>query len=282
MDFLEAAGMSTGEFYNAPETAIGIAKEFGIKKMEFLVDTDPKNDIAAFEKLLPEMAENGISVSCINTWVLLMLPKDRDERKALLCDIIECAGANKVPVVNTYFGKDETLSFDEQFSAYKDIVSPVLDVCEKNGVTLTLENEFDPEGQGRELTGSAERMLKLMEMVGHDRFGVTFDPCNFLIAGEEPYPHAYELLRPFIKHIHLKAATKKHPLRQKEDIKFDHHSGDYFYLEDIGECPINYTAFLRRVAADGYDGALVLEPHMGSYEPIKRAVVNTLDFLRNL
>lgn len=282
MNILDSVSMSTGEFYNAPETAIGIAEEFGIKGMEFLVDTDPQNNIEAFEKLLPKMAEKGISVSCINTWVLLMLPRDRDERKALLCNIIECAGRHKVPLVNTYFGKDETLSFDEQFFVYKDIVSPVLDICEKNGVTLTIENEFDPECKGQELTGSAERMLKLIETIGSEYLGVTFDPCNFLIAGEEPYPHAYELLRLYIKHIHLKAATKKHPLRQQEDVVSNQQSGDYFYLEQIGECPINYTAMINRVIADGYQGAFVLEPHMGEYEAIKQAVANTLKFLRSL
>ena len=78
-------------------------------------------------------------------------------------------------------------------------------------------------------------------------FAATFDPANFVQCGQ-PVMEAYRLLRPYIKYIHIKDAM----------------------FSDVRVVPAGcgdgeVDKLLDAVGADGYDGFLSLEPHLGDF-----------------
>lgn len=118
------------------------------------------------------------------------------------------------------------------------------------GVVLAVENEpVCVVGTGRELgdlfrviDGTAEPELR-------DRIGMLWDPGNASHGGEEtPYPDGYAALNPSrIIHLHLKDSAADTEGRRSS--------------APLGHGTIDYVSQLRRIRADGYRGALVLEPH---------------------
>lgn len=140
-------------------------------------------------------------------------------------------------------------------------------VAKRHDVTLAVENEpVCIVGTGRELA----RVCRLLdERIPDDlrpHLGVLWDPGNALAGGEDdPYPGGYRALgacRPV--HVHLK------------DLVHDADGSPTFV--PIGEGHVDYRGQLARLRTDGYDGALVLEPHYApshlSREEAARACVD--------
>ena len=108
-------------------------------------------------------------------------------------------------------------------------------------ITLLHENEKGIYGD------IAERCLDIFESVGSDHLWATFDPANFVQCGCQPYPYAYEILKNYIRYVHIKDA--------KEDgTVVPAGKGD-------GEVPL----LLKGLKQDGYQGFLSLEPHLGDF-----------------
>jgi sugar phosphate isomerase/epimerase len=97
---------------------------------------------------------------------------------------------------------------------------------------------------------------------------------------EEPYPYAYEMLKDFIRSIHLKDAVKYdwdlHG--DPEDLYLQRDfTGDYMCVA-LGAGAVNYDAVLNRLKADGYQGSLILEPHTGDRR-LDAAIKDSLAYL---
>ena len=118
------------------------------------------------------------------------------------------------------------------------------------GVVLAVENEpVCVVGTGWEL-GALFRVLD--RHAGPDvrpHIGMLWDPGNASHGGQEvPYPNGYDALEPSrVIHVHLKdSIVAADGSRQ---------------LVPLGEGTIDYPGQFRRLAADGYRGPVVLEPH---------------------
>lgn len=116
------------------------------------------------------------------------------------------------------------------------------DTAADSGRVLLHENEKGIYGD------TAERCFDLLDTLQCPYVRATFDPANFIQCGEETYPKAYELLRPYIEYFHIKDAR----LGDGQVVPAGYGDGR---IEDI----------LRDLAADGWQGFLSLEPHLGSF-----------------
>ena len=118
------------------------------------------------------------------------------------------------------------------------------------GVVLAVENEpVCVVGTGRELGDLFRVIDRTAEPELRDRIGMLWDPGNAGHSGEEtPYPDGYAALDPSrIIHLHLKDSAVDAEGRRSP--------------APLGHGTIDYVSQLRRIRADGYRGALVLEPH---------------------
>jgi sugar phosphate isomerase/epimerase len=94
-------------------------------------------------------------------------------------------------------------------------------------------------------------------------FKVNFDPCNIFVAGEEGFPYAYEVLKPHIRHVHLKDATKYDPARHgrkyRKVLQMDAR-GNWICVA-LGQGGLNMEGLLKRLEADKYEGVAAIELH---------------------
>jgi sugar phosphate isomerase/epimerase len=112
--------------------------------------------------------------------------------------------------------------------------------AEEAGVTLLHENEKDIFGD------TVEGCLEIFRRVDSNHLYAAFDPANFLQCGEQPYPEAYDALRPWIRAVHVKDARSDGT------------------IVPAGEGEARWPELLQRLRRDGYDGFLALEPHLAS------------------
>ena len=133
----------------------------------------------------------------------------------------------------------------EDASIYRDEVmerlTRLVDAANGSGLTILHENEKDIYGD------NAERCLDIFKSVKADYFAGIFDPANFIQCGVEVYPTAFEMLKPYIKYMHIKDA-----LANGEVVPAGYGEG-------------HLSKILGSLKGSGYEGFLSLEPHLGSF-----------------
>jgi sugar phosphate isomerase/epimerase len=144
-------------------------------------------------------------------------------------------------------------------ATFVEAVRPAADYAGRHGVAIVLENEAHDD------SGTAAGVRAIVEAVGSPYFGTLFDACNYYQAGEEAFPYAYEVLKQHVRYAHVKGGCRYRP----DLLPHAHRGGTLRGIPDahIGYVPIadgavNVDGLLQRLARDGYDGFVTLEPHV--------------------
>lgn len=116
-------------------------------------------------------------------------------------------------------------------------------LAEKEGIILLHENEKGIYGD------IPERCKDILDTVGSPCLRAVFDMANFVQCGAETYPHAFNMMKPYIEYMHIKDALAENGRVVPSGL------GD-------GHVP-EIAAELKK---SGYDGFYSLEPHLGSFE----------------
>jgi len=126
-------------------------------------------------------------------------------------------------------------------------------MAEDAGITIAIESE--PSVNTENMTMLHAFLTKL----DSPAVAALLDPGNEVSDWRcpPPYPDGYELLKPWIRHIHLKD-TKRHEGRE------------FYEPALIGRGSVDFHGLLRRLVADDYSGWVSIETHYR----IKRAAFN--------
>lgn len=235
------------------EESIRKVKEFGLNYVECSVLWFRNINISKAKELF---LKHQVKISAINTW---HEPQSLKEKKDYVLEGIKIADELEVKYVIVYFGN---LSIEPTIEIFEEFIHPCLLEAEKRGVILALETEFDISG--KDITRTAVGCLKIIEKINSDYLKVNFDPGNIYIAGEEPFPYAYEMLKDHIAYIHLKDAVKYDPSlygSEENNLIFEDISGKYICVP-VGKGAINYEGFLESLLKNKYQGFLTVEPHV--------------------
>jgi len=119
-----------------------------------------------------------------------------------------------------------------------------VDEAKGSGVILLHENEKDIYGD------TAVRCLDLLQTLNCAYVRATFDPANFVQCDVETYPHAFNLLKPWIVYMHIKDARKT----------------DHAFVPS-GQGDGKLPEILKALKDDGFKGYLSLEPHLNDSLP---------------
>lgn len=107
------------------------------------------------------------------------------------------------------------------------------------------------------------RTAAIVRAVDHPALGINWDPGNAFEAGDQPYPDGYEAARPYVRHVHFK------DVRRLDD-------GSCRYAVD-GE--IDWRGQIAALRADGYGGFISVETHMEPKVAAARRVTQRLQQL---
>ncbi len=243
---------------------LDVAERLDIRNLELWIPHNFRLDELPQVKV--DLAKRNLRAAVISTWTQLNRPGDVAPRLFLLRQSIEAARVLHARSVNTYFGSNPERTPDQAIRAYRENIMPCIELAEKEGIYITLENEFDVTGN--DITRRAEQVKQLVESIDSPCFRVNFDPCNFYFAGEEPYPWAYNLLKSHIGYVHLKDGMKySHTLHGPIGAEWlwKDLSGEYICCP-MGNGALPYESILEALQRDGYEGLYGLEPHV----PVER------------
>lgn len=257
-------GVNGFDFRTWPYQRIGeFLQRLGVSYFELQYDMNngqPLTDAA------PILADYDISIPAIYTssqWAINNAATV-DKARAVIGECIELAEQIGAQFVQLYPGP---ILGQDQYTLMKLFarnLQPCLCQAETAGVTLMFENLFDIKGvdpHARDIVRRPESALALLETVGSEHFKLNFDPCNFYVAGAEPWPYSYEILKEWICYIHLKDAVFYSEYLygpQTEHVVFDDPNGEFFVVP-LGDGAVNYDSLLRALMQDSYNGPLIIE-----------------------
>ncbi|MFO1284247.1 MAG: sugar phosphate isomerase/epimerase family protein [Burkholderiales bacterium] len=149
----------------------------------------------------------------------------------------------------------------------RELVLRCLDAAEAARVTIVVENRFDWRNEDptrSAIERRAESLVALMESVGSPRLAIHYDPANFHIAGIEGFPLPWDLMKPWIRYVHLKDCRRYTPLlqgpKERYRLRTDSANGPFQSVPN-GAGALNSEGILRALRDGGYDGYVSLEPH---------------------
>lgn len=156
---------------------------------------------AQTKALKRRLEDIGVQVRTVGS-PLLKIPLDGDfeeelQRARRVFDNASILGADMVRVFSFYL--PEGKSRESCRPEVLDKIGRLLELSDSCGLTLCHENEAEIYGE------SPEQCLDLLQAFG-GRLKAVFDMGNFVLCGHEPYPYAYELLKPYIAYFHIKDA----------------------------------------------------------------------------
>lgn len=113
-------------------------------------------------------------------------------------------------------------------------------IAEETGVTLIHENE-------KEIFGDIpRRCLDIVESVDSPALKLTWDNANFVQCGVRPFTEGYAMLSPHVVYLQVKDALLADGT-----------------VVPAGEGDGEFRQTIRAFVADGFDGFVSLEPHLG-------------------
>src|SRR5689334_22911647 len=125
---------------------------------------------------------------------------DQPRLTARTIEIAKRTGARIIRVFSYW----RTVRPEECFDRIVDALGKLADQAAPHGLTIGIENEHACN------IGTAEETAKVLAALDHPNLKVVWDPCNALVAGENPFPEGYAKIPPHrIVHVHAKDAFVK-------------------------------------------------------------------------
>lgn len=204
-------------------------------------------DDAQLAELKKNMSEYNIKVSSIGSPIgKININDDFEPHLEKLKRVIHIAkelGTKYIRVFSFFIPQGENPE------NYRDeVMKRMTAMCaeaEKESVILLHENEKEIYGD------TAARCLDIFNSVKSPALKGVFDPANFVQCKESVYPQAFNMLKEHIVYMHIKDA-----LPDGEVVPAGYGVGG---VENV----------ISDLYADGYEGFLSLEPHLGSFNGLK-------------
>lgn len=221
-------GVITDEISQDLEAALSLAKELGMRYVELgtlwdkqISDLDP-GEIETAKELLDR---HGLRVHMIcgllfRPFSLVDVDLDTLESHPLFLEhlaqldrSLAIAKALGAPYIRTFACSREGTGGnpsprlpdgggipDEALAKIAKALHIAADRAQKHGITLALENARAFYAN----TGAGQR--RVVDAVNHPNFKIIWDPANAFVAGEEPFPGGWELVKDDVVDVHCKDA----------------------------------------------------------------------------
>lgn len=227
----------------------------------------PEN--AGFESAQKTLESYGVRVVCVNATAKLRINVLDDPTPAIdnLLASLRLANQLGAKFVVLYPGNRPHWTFYEQTNVFRKLMEPVFQAATDLNLTLLLENHFDLRGEDplhRDVVRDPDRTAAFFTVMDCPNLKLNFDPGNLYIAGIEPWPYAYRILREFMVYAHFKDlalfSEGLHGPIEKNETLSDASTGIYLPVP-VGEGGINYYSLLREMKADNAVEYATFEDH---------------------
>ncbi|GAA2094133.1 hypothetical protein GCM10009841_04380 [Microlunatus panaciterrae] len=224
--------------------------------------------MTGLEQRLPEIAritrDAGLEFSGVGGYVKCF---DHDNVERMLAATAQL-GAPQVRV--TVPGVEPGQNYRDAFVAARQDFVWVAERAAAHGVKALVELHH------RTLTASASAAFRLLDGLDPEAVGVIHDLGNLLIEGQEDHLWAFQLLGPYLAHVHVKNAVW-----QQIDITPD---GTVMWKSSWAPLQTGVAdvgAYLRALTEHGYDGWVAVED-FSTEVPLEQRTADNLAYLKSL
>ncbi|MBI4890171.1 MAG: sugar phosphate isomerase/epimerase [Acidobacteria bacterium] len=181
--------------------------------------------------------------------------------------VIKAAALLKVPVVNTFIGRDPVKSVDENWPRFLKTWKPLIAFAEANGVKIGIENcpmsfTRDEWPGGKNLATSPAIWRRMFNDIPSANFGLNFDPSHFVWQGMD-YVKVLREFQDKLFHFHAKDARLDRD--RLNDVGLLAFPAQYHTPKLPGLGDVNWSK-LFSVLAEVYDGPVCIEVEDRAYE----------------
>lgn len=277
----EKVSINVSEYYHLewPEWMRHL-KGYGFRTMEIAINCvrEPEK-ISQLKELIKE---NNITISSVHDWFHFFstnTPEGIKEMQERLLMDLEYTRILDSDRLIWYTGGNNKYEGEAAVDELLKRIEPVIKRAAELKITLLLETEFVKDGF--DPSASVQMLKKLFIKADSPYFACNFDAANMYAAGEEPFPYAYEELKPWIRYVHMKDIRELVAgIHSPENMKG--------YLQEglktcaccaLGEGGVNMAGILNALKRDNYNGYLSLELHMKE-KYLDETLEASLDFIK--
>jgi sugar phosphate isomerase/epimerase len=224
----------------------------------------PKNFTESVDLIRTRLADAGLSVAAIASGTELGRENDISSDIKILGEALEAAEALGAPYASTYFGYRSVRDDDLAASSYAAQLRALLASSPTTQTGVLIENESD--GFGNDPAGSdpsrrPSGVAALMVAMADHRFGLTLDPTNAFIAGNDPEVFVRETAS-HARYLHAKNARMIVDLGEATPgwrVFKDH--GQYYQTCPFSLGAVEWNQTLQILANHHFSGWITIEPH---------------------
>ncbi len=223
--------------------------------------------LTGLEEHLPQIAritrEAGLEYSGLGGYVRV---HDRSNVERMLC-ATAALGAGRVRVTMPTLGEGH---YRDLLTRTRADLEWAAERAAQHNVAVLVELHH------RTIVASASAAMRLVEGLDPARVGVIHDIGNLVIEGHEDPLAAFQMLGPYLAHVHVKNVAW-HPASNAPD-------GSVVWKEDwapLREGQADLDAYLHALTAYGYDGWITVED-FSTAQPLEQRTQDNLAYLKSI
>ncbi|HWR53301.1 MAG TPA: sugar phosphate isomerase/epimerase [Bryobacteraceae bacterium] len=234
------------------------------------------------------MSKEGVSISGLGYYPN-PLTADRAEADVYIAHIrkvIDAANTLGVGVVNTFVGRDQSKSVDDNWPRFLEVWRPLVKYAGDRGIKIGIENcpmsfSQDEWPGGKNLATTPAIWRRMFEDIPDSNFGLNIDPSH-LVWQRIDIPRAVREFGKRIVHAHAKdARVDPDGLYENGVLAYPlkYHTPK---LPGLGD--VDWSKYISALTESGYDGPVCIEvedrAYEGSLETRQASLVQSGRYLR--
>lgn len=227
-------------------------------------------DESSVRRIRSKLENTGVSISGLGYYPNCLDHNIEQAEKSCehLKKVIVAAPRLGLTQVNTFIGRDHTKSVDENWPRMLETWKPIVELAEKNGVRIGIENcpmmfTADEWPGGKNLASSPAIWRRLFADLESPNLGLNYDPSH-LVFQHMDYLAPMRQFIDRIFHVHAKDVRVDQHLLNEHGI-FAHPNLYHFpKLPGLGD--VQWGKFFSVLSDAGYRGAVCVEVEDRAYE----------------
>lgn len=246
-------------------------------------------DAAGAREINDRFAQAGVAISGLGYYPN-PLTADAAEGQVYIDHIrrvIEAAAQLGVGVVNTFIGRDQAKSVDENWPRFLEVWKPLIAFAGEHGVKIGIENcpmlfTRDEWPGGKNLATTPAIWRRMFADIPSPAFGLNFDPSHFVWQRMDYLAAIREFGRTRFHHVHAKDA--RIDCAKLDNVGIMAYPLEFHTPKLPGLGDVDWGKFVSALTDSGYDGPVCIEVEDRAYEgPVenrKASLVQSGRYLR--
>ncbi|OZI10133.1 AP endonuclease [Siphonobacter sp. BAB-5385] len=251
------------------------------------IDVDDLND-QTIATIRNRTKEYGVSISGLGYYPN---PLDPDPEKAEfyrehIKKIIRAAAQLRIPVVNTFIGRNPKLTITENLKLFAEHWPAIVKVAEEHNVKIGIENcpmwyTDDEWPGGKNLATTPAIWDRMFEIIPSPILGLNYDPSHLIWQMMDEIRPIYDY-KDRLHHIHLKDVKVYREKLNRVGIMANPSEYHSPKLPGLGD--VNWRGFFAALTDVRYRGPVVIEvedkAYEGSLKDVQTAILTSRNYVR--